>query len=279
MTTRRRVLRRRPGSAAGTAERTDALAVEEPLEIRLGRRDAEAEPFSVTMRTPGHDLDLALGFLLGEGVIAGPDGVATAQHCPSAARDADGRPTHNVVEVILADHVPAPPPGLARQVGSACGICGTTSIDLALARRHLDVADDAVRLDAAVLAELPARLHAGQRAFARTGGVHAAGLFTADGTLLCLREDVGRHNALDKVIGWAMQAGRLPLRGTVVQVSGRASFELVQKAVAAGCPALAAVSAPSSLAVDLAQRAGLTLVGFSRGAGFTVYAGNHRIDG
>jgi FdhD protein len=229
------------------------------------------------MRTPGHDLELALGFLHGEGVITGPDDVLTARHCPDAAVDPDGNPTHNVVEVVLADHVPAPSRALARRVSSACGICGTESIDEVRGRCHTDVAADGLTVSVAVLAGLPSALRAGQRAFARTGGAHAAGLFTAVGELVCLREDVGRHNALDKVVGWALQTGRLPLSGTIVQVSGRASFELVQKTVTAGCPLLAAVSAPSSLAVDLAEGTGATLVAFSRGASFNVYAGARRV--
>ncbi len=275
-TTRRPVQRHALGR--DPLNRADTLAVEEPLEIRVGH-GAEPAPFTVTMRTPGHDLELALGFLLGEGVIAAPDDVVSAQHCPDAAVDAEGKPTHNVVEVRLARRVAAPSRALARRVSSACGICGTESIDEVRARCRTDVAADDLRLDGATLAALPGRLRVGQRAFARTGGVHAAGLFTPSGELVCLREDVGRHNALDKVVGWALQAGRLPLRGMIVQVSGRASFELVQKAVTAGCPVLAAVSAPSSLAVDLAEQAGMTLVGFSREESFNVYAGADRLRG
>ncbi len=275
MTTRRPVLRYRVGpDGAAPASRADILAVEEPLEIRLGE-----ETFTVTMRTPGHDLELALGFLVGEGVIAGPADVITAQHCPDAARDADGEPTHNVVEVVLAPHVPAPASARHRHVSSACGICGVQSIEEVRGRASVDVRSDEVQVSAELLASLPERLRERQRTFERTGGVHAAALFTAAGDLLCLREDVGRHNAVDKVVGWALQSGRLPLRGTILQVSGRASFELVQKALAAGCPVLAAVSAPSSLAVDLAADAGLSLVGFSRGGRFNVYAASERITG
>jgi FdhD protein len=269
MTTRRPVVRR---SGATTTRRTDTLAVEEPLEIHVDGR-----PFTVTMRTPGHDVDLALGFLVGEGVVSRPGDVRSARHCPDAARDADGEPTHNVVEVVLAGVAP-PDRGLQRVVSSACGVCGTESIDAVRERGAASLAGDGVRVDADVLAALPDRLRAAQRAFDRTGGLHAAGLFTADGELLCVREDVGRHNAVDKVVGWALQQGALPLTGTVVQVSGRASFELVQKAWLAGCPVLAAVSAPSSLAVDLAAEAGMTLVGFSRGTSFNVYAGEQRVE-
>ncbi|MBL8931420.1 MAG: formate dehydrogenase accessory sulfurtransferase FdhD [Kineosporiaceae bacterium] len=280
MTTRRPVLRLRVGApdGAGGTERADTLAVEEPLEIRLAHAGApDGEPFTVTMRTPGHDLELALGFLLTDGVISAPGDVTSARHCPDAARDADGNPTHNVVEVGLARHVAIPSRALSRRVSSACGICGTESIEAVRARCGTTLAADDVRLDPAVLAGLPEALRAGQRAFARTGGVHAAGLFTPAGDLLCLREDVGRHNAVDKVVGWALQHDRLPLAGLVLQVSGRASFELAQKAVSAGCPVLAAVSAPSSLAVDLALDTGLTLIGFSRGQGFNIYAGDGRI--
>ncbi len=256
------------------SRRVDTLAVEEPLEIRLGD-----QPFTITMRTPGHDLELALGFLLAEGVIASPDDVRSARHCPDAALDPDGNPTHNVVEVQLADHVPVPSRGLVRRVSSACGVCGAESIDEVTARCRSDLHADRTRVPPAVLAALPDKLRGRQRSFDRTGGVHAAGLFTASGDLLCLREDVGRHNALDKVIGWALTSGRIPLRGTVVQVSGRASFELVQKAAAAGVPILAAVSAPSSLAVELAESTGMTLVGFSRGTSLNVYAHGWRISG
>jgi FdhD protein len=268
MTTRRPVVRRAGGTST---RRPDTLAVEEPLELHVDGR-----PFTVTMRTPGHDVDLALGFLVGEGVVHAPGDVRSARHCPDAARDADGAATHNVVEVVLGG-VAAPDRQLQRVVSSACGVCGTGSMDAVVARGARSLADDDVRLDAEVLASLPDRLRAAQRAFDRTGGLHAAGLFTAGGELRCAREDVGRHNAVDKVVGWALQHDALPLTGSVLQVSGRASFELVQKAWLAGCPVLAGVSAPSSRAVDLAARAGMTLVGFSRGTSFNVYAGEHRI--
>ncbi len=272
-TARRRIVRVAVDAAHGAASsRTDTVAVEEPLEIRL-----DGEPFTVTMRTPGHDLDLALGFLVGEGVLSRPDQVVSARHCPEAAVDADGRPTHNVVEVGLAAGVHRPARGRHRHVTSACGICGTEQIDAVAARSAFDVRVDETVFASEVLATLPARLRKAQRVFDTTGGLHAAGVFSAAGDLMCLREDVGRHNAVDKVVGWALAQGLLPLRGLVLQVSGRASFELVQKAWAAGCPLLAAVSAPSSLAVDLAEQAGLTLVGFSRGASFNVYSGAARV--
>jgi FdhD protein len=269
MTTRRPVVRR---TGDRSTRRPDTLAVEEPLEIRVG-----GEPFTVTMRTPGHDVELALGFLLAEGVVRGPEDVVTARHCPDAALDADGRPTHNVVEVTLAPGLAPPPRAQRRFVTSACGVCGTESVDAVRARCSTDLAADHMEVDASVLASLPDRLRAAQRVFERTGGLHAAGLFTADGDLVAIREDVGRHNAVDKVVGWALQSGRIPLGGHVLQVSGRASFELVQKTWAAGCPLLAAVSAPSSLAVDLADEAGMTLVGFSRGDSFNVYTHPSRI--
>ena len=269
MTTRRPVVRRAQGRST---TRPDTLAVEEPLELRI-----DGEPFTVTMRTPGHDVELALGFLVSEGVVRAPADVRTARHCPDAAQDADGNPTHNVVEVLLATGVTPPDRTRYRQVSSACGVCGTESMDAVRARGASDLGADTVRLDQAVATALPDRLRAAQRGFDRTGGLHAAGLFTPAGELICLREDVGRHNAVDKVVGWALQNGRLPLTGQVLQVSGRASFELVQKAWLAGCPVLAAVSAPSSLAVDLADRAGMTLVGFSRGDSFNVYTGEERV--
>jgi FdhD protein len=271
MTTRRPVVRRAGGRRTS---RPDTLAVEEPLEIRIG-----GEPFTVTMRTPGHDVELALGFLVAEGVLRTRSDALTARHCPDAALDADGNPTHNVVEVLLGQGVAPPVRALHRVVSSACGVCGAESVDAVRARGAADLSGDAVRLDPAVIADLPDRLRASQRVFDRTGGLHAAGLFTAEGELICLREDVGRHNAVDKVVGWALLNDRLPLTGLVLQVSGRASFELVQKAWLAGCPVLAAVSAPSSLAVDLAAQAGMTLIGFSRGDSFNVYSRDERVTG
>jgi len=264
-------------AADGTpARRLDTLAVEEPLEIQL-----DGEPFTTTMRTPGHDLDLALGFLVGEGVVARPEDVVRAAHCPDAvgARPGIGlgAGTHNVVTVDLAPGVPRPARERHRHVTSACGVCGTATVDEIRARSPHDLRDDAATVPATTLARLPETMRGAQRGFDRTGGLHAAALFAPDGRLLCLREDVGRHNALDKVVGWALARGELPLAGHVLQVSGRASFELVQKAAVAGCPVLAAVSAPSSLAVDLAAETGMTLVGFSRGDRFTVYAGPERV--
>jgi FdhD protein len=254
----------------------DHVAAEEPLEIRVGPAGpAKRSPLAVTMRTPGDDLDLAIGFLLTEGIIGSAEDVHTAQLC--AGEDTPN--TYNVVDVVLSPGVPAPETDPTRNfyTTSSCGICGKASIDAVRTRSRFDVTADPTVVPAALLAELPDRLAAGQVGFQRTGGLHAAGLFTAEGELLCLREDVGRHNAVDKVIGWAVREGRLPLAGHVLLVSGRASFELTQKATMAGIPILAAVSAPSTLAIELATEAGLGLVGFLRGTSMNVYAGEKRI--
>jgi FdhD protein len=249
-----------------TAVLEDDLAVEEPLEIRVN-----GEPFSVTMRTPGHDLELAAGFLVSEGIIATP-----GEWVALGPVGDEG----NVVDATVA----GPGAVLARQrrralyVSSSCGICGAASIEAVTTLSAHAVAPPVVQVPRSVLAALPDRLREQQRLFGATGGVHAAGLFDEAGAALVVREDVGRHNAVDKVIGRMLLAGRLPLGGTVLQVSGRASFELVQKARMAGVPVLAAVSAPSSLAVELAEEAGITLVGFSRGGDFNVYAHPERLD-
>lgn len=251
------------------------LAVEEPLEIRVGPAGG-TRPLAVTMRTPGDELDLALGFLFTEGVVASTADVVSAQLCTGAAEPN----AHNVVNVVLADQVPAPTTDPARHfyTTSSCGVCGKASIDAIQQRSRHPVGDDPVRISAEVLAELPDRLRAAQRGFERTGGLHAAGLFTPAGELLAAREDVGRHNALDKLIGWALRHDAVPLRGRVVLVSGRASFELAQKAWLAGVPVLAAVSAPSTLAVSVAGTAGMTLVGFLRGETMNLYTRGDRVD-
>ncbi|MCZ2262440.1 formate dehydrogenase accessory sulfurtransferase FdhD [Isoptericola sp. QY 916] len=272
VTVRRRVRRVTIGGRA--ARREDQLAGEEPLEIRVGGRS-----YAVTMRTPGHDVELATGFLVSEGVVTDGAQVAGARYCAPGPAAAVENP-YNVLDVALAAGVAPPDPALAREffTSSACGLCGKASIDAVFTRSAFGVADDPVRVDAALLAALPDRLRAAQDVFARTGGLHAAGLFdAATGEALVVREDVGRHNAVDKVVGWAAAAGMLPLRGTVLVVSGRASFELTQKAVMAGVPVLAAVSAPSSLAAELADSAGLTLVGFVRDPTLVVYTGEHRV--
>lgn len=252
--------------------RPDTLAAEEPLEIRVSGR-----PLTVTMRTPGDDFDLARGFLVSEGVVSAGSDIAAIRYCAGAT--VDGSNTYNVLDVLLADGVPVPDPSLERNfyMTSSCGVCGKASLESVRTISKWGVDQDPVRLTAATIATLPDKLRAAQRVFDRTGGLHAAGLFDADGNVSCVREDVGRHNAVDKVIGWALGEDRLPLTGTTLMVSGRASFELVQKAVMAGIPVLAAVSAPSSLAVDLAREMGLTLVGFLRGSSMNVYSGVERI--
>jgi FdhD protein len=254
--------------------REDVLAVEEPLEVRLGSLS-----FSVTMRTPGDDFDLVAGFLVSEGVIWSAEQLISLRFC--AGEDEDGVQTFNVVEAQLRQDVPLPATGRNVYTSSSCGICGTDSIESVRKSSHYSPQSDPVTVHAQVLASLPALLRQSQRLFDDTGGVHAAGLFKVEDDggvkLLCLREDVGRHNAVDKVVGWALREGLLPLRGTILQVSGRASFELVQKAAMAGIPVLAAVSAPSSLAVELAEASGVTLAGFSRGTSLNVYAGDARI--
>ncbi len=250
----------------------DSLAGEEPLELRIDGRS-----MAVTMRTPGADFDLAAGFLVSEGVIAGPRDLTAMRYC--AGEDADGVNQFNVLDLSLARHVARPSSELARAffTTSSCGLCGKASIDAIKTRSRFDAPDDALRVSSATLASLPDRLRAAQNIFERTGGLHAAALFDSDGSLLVAREDVGRHNAVDKVVGWALREGRLPLRDAVLLVSGRASFELVQKAVMAGIAVLCAVSAPSSLAVDLAREMNTTLVGFLRGESMVVYAGAERI--
>ncbi|MEU9827664.1 formate dehydrogenase accessory sulfurtransferase FdhD [Micromonospora chersina] len=280
-TDRRGVLRIDLDAAAdGRARlrRQDTLVVEEPLEIRVGAAGpGRRRPLAVTMRTPGDDLDLAIGFLLTEGLIRSADDVRTAQLCAGA----ETPNTYNVVDVVLAPGVPEPATDPARNfyTTSSCGVCGKASIDSVRTRSRFAVGEDPLAVTAELLAALPDRLRAAQRTFDRTGGLHAAGLFTADGELVVLREDVGRHNAVDKVVGWAVREGRLPLAGHLLLVSGRASFELTQKAWMAGVPLLAAVSAPSTLAADLAEEAGMTLVGFLRGGTMNVYTEARRVTG
>ncbi|MFJ8738876.1 formate dehydrogenase accessory sulfurtransferase FdhD [Embleya sp. NPDC127516] len=270
VTSRHKVLRL--GGDAPAVTRTDTLVAEEPLDIRIGGRT-----ITVTMRTPGDDFDLVAGFLAAEGVIGAAGDLTAMRYC--AGTDEEGHNTYNVVDAVLAPHVPAPDPGLMRGVwtSSACGICGSTGIDGLRRMSRFDVLADPVRVDAEVLYALPDRLRAAQKVFASTGGLHAAGLFTAAGDMVCVREDVGRHNAVDKVVGWALREGLLPLAGHVLMVSGRASFELTQKAAMAGVPVMAAVSAPSGLAVDLAADAGVTLVGFLRGRSANVYSHQDRV--
>ncbi|NLU84013.1 formate dehydrogenase accessory sulfurtransferase FdhD [Rhodococcus sp. HNM0569] len=268
VTTRRPIVR---VTGDQSSRRPDSLAVEEPLEIRVG-----GVALTVTMRTPGADFDLVHGFLLAEGVIRHRDEIAALRYCDG--KDDDGVNTYNVVDVALAPGV-TPPSATDRSflMSSACGVCGKTSLDDVRTRNVHRPADDAVIVAASALSDMPDTLRARQRAFDTTGGLHAAGLFGPDGTVFAVREDVGRHNAVDKVLGWAVRENLVPLRETVLIVSGRASFELVQKSVTAGVPVLGAVSAPSSLAVDVAADNGTTLVGFLRGNAMNVYTGADRI--
>ncbi|QCQ91678.1 formate dehydrogenase accessory sulfurtransferase FdhD [Rhodococcus sp. SGAir0479] len=269
VTARRPVLRITPD---GSRRRPDSLAVEEPLEIRLGGRS-----LTVTMRTPGNDIDLVHGFLLAEGIIESGEDVSVVRYCDGV--DADGANTYNVLDVALAAGVPDPGNRGRREflTTSACGVCGKASLDEVAVRSRFTLTDNTLEVGADTLSSMPSTLRSAQRVFDATGGLHAAGLFTTDGALLALREDVGRHNAVDKVLGWALTENRVPLSDAVLVVSGRASFELAQKATMAGVPVLAAVSAPSSLAVDLARDRGMTLVGFLRGETMNVYSGEHRV--
>jgi FdhD protein len=266
VTAKRRVLKISDG---GKHVEFDAVAAEEPLEIRI-----DGSALAVTMRTPGNDFELAAGFLLTEGVVETAAQIRTLRYCVGE----DETQEFNVLNADLSSDAPGRTAGeRSFMTTSSCGLCGKTSIDTVRARSSYDVSSDEVSVTPAVLASLPERLRAAQRVFDSTGGLHAAGLFTAEGELVCLREDVGRHNAFDKVIGWAALEGHLPLRGHVILASGRASFELTQKALMAGIPVLASVSAPSSLAVELAEESGMTLVGFLRGQTMNVYAGEQRV--
>ena len=245
----------------------DDLAAEEPLEMRAGRYS-----LGVTLRTPGHDEELVAGFLYTEGIISRREDLV-ALRMPS-----DTAPEKNLVRVTLDPRVRLTANGAARRfsAGSACGVCGKASITQ-LRRRGLRRPEADSLFDPELLCQLPPRLRAAQAVFGRTGGLHAAALFAPSGELLALREDIGRHNAVDKVIGWAFLGGRLPLSGHILLVSGRGGFEIVQKGITAGIPLLASVSAPSSLAVQLARELGLTLVGFLRGRRFVIYTGEERI--
>lgn len=269
MTARRPILTIRDGQFS---RRPDTLVAEEPLEIRVG-----GHPLTITMRTPGDDFDLVAGFLASEGVVTSRDQLAAIRYCPGAVTG--GVNNYNIVDVTLAPGVPVPNVSLERNfyTTSSCGLCGKASLDAVRTTVTWPVEADPLRVSAEVVTSLPSRLRAAQRVFEVTGGLHAAAVFSADGEMHCLREDVGRHNAVDKVVGDALRAGGLPLRETVLMVSGRASFELVQKALMAGIPVLAAVSSPSSLAVDLAADHGLTLIGFVRGTSMNVYTGTGRI--
>jgi FdhD protein len=247
----------------------DRLAVEEPLELRVAGR-----PVGVTMRTPGNDVELAIGYCLTERLVAGPEQIQAVRYCAP-----DDQPQqYNVLTVDLRPGVPPPDPSLDRLAvtSSSCGVCGKASVD-AVTVACPSLAGDRLTVPAEVLAAIPDRVRAAQRVFELTGGLHAAAVCGADGSVQCVREDVGRHNAVDKVVGWAAAERRLPLAGSVLFVSGRCSFEIAQKAAVAGVPLLAAVSAPSNLAVELAERVGMTVVGFLRGDGMNVYAHPERV--
>jgi FdhD protein len=248
----------------------DTLAVEEPLEIRI-RTARGTTPLTVTMRTPGHERELAAGFLLTEGII---ESVSQIARLESYSGNATGK--SNGIEVELRD-CEFDSEQLQRNffAASSCGICGKASIE-AIRNRGLRPPDPDFTFDAELLCALPDKLRAAQAVFSRTGGLHAAALFDRSGELVVLREDIGRHNAVDKVVGWAMLQDLLPLSNYMMLVSGRGGFEIVQKALAAGLPLLASVSAPSSLAVQLARELGLTLVGFLRGRRFVIYSGASR---
>lgn len=261
-------MRRWSPTGAAPSASSDAVAVEEPLEIRVADRSV-----AVTMRTPGHDRELAAGFLLTEGVIRSADDLLDIVPC----RDQAGGESGNVINAIPAPTLAVNFERLTRHVfsSSSCGVCGKATLD-AVAQAFPPVTSD-VRFDPAMLAKLPERLRAEQPVFAATGGLHACALFDADGKISLVREDVGRHNALDKILGRTLLDRQLPLARAGLLLSGRVSFELVQKALAAGIPLIAGIGAPSSLAIECAERGGQTLVGFLRGDRFNVYTGAHRL--
>jgi FdhD protein len=243
----------------------DVLAVEAPLEIRLGARS-----FSVTMRTPGNDAELAVGFLVSEGVVSAPSQIRSA-------RSLEDEPDVCQVDFVTGYEPPAAPAERNFTVTSACGVCGKTSLADLAANKCPALPADEMRIERGTIYRLAARLREKQAVFESTGGLHAAALFDPDGELHSLREDVGRHNAVDKLIGAAFLKGLTPLAGRLMLVSGRASFELVQKALVAGIPVMAAVGAPSSLAVETAERRGMTLIGFLRDGRFNVYTHAQRV--
>jgi len=274
-TARRRVQRWRDGH---TRWADDVLVTEEPLEIRL-RPAGTAEPVrvAVTMRTPGNDFELAAGFLFTEGILDHPDQIQAISYCTDP--DVDGDQQYNIVNVWLREGTAFDPARLQRNfyTTSSCGVCGKASLEAIHVRGACPAADPSFGVEPEVIGRLGDALRQQQRLFDRTGGLHAAALFDGTGRLLELREDVGRHNATDKLIGHFFLQRRVPLARTILMVSGRASFEIVQKAVVAGIPVVVAVSAPSSLACDAAREFGLTLIGFARGSSFNVYAGAARV--
>jgi FdhD protein len=256
--------------SGGEARRArDRLAVEEPLELRVAGR-----PVGVTMRTPGNDFELAIGYCISERLVARPEDVGAVRFCAPEGQAQE----YNVLTVDLRPGVPVPDPSLDRLAvtSSSCGVCGKASID-AVTVACASLAGDALAVPGEVLAAIPGRVREAQRVFEQTGGLHAAAICDATGEVRCVREDVGRHNAVDKVIGWAATEHRLPLTGMVLFVSGRCSFEVVQKAAVAGVPLVAAVSAPTSLAVELADQVGMTLIGFLRGNAMNIYSHPHRV--
>ncbi len=260
-------------------DRMDVVTVEEPLEIRVeftrnGERETSA--VSVTMRTPGDDFELAVGFLYGEGLVRRRRDVAEISYCQS-----DEPQQYNIVLVKLRPGAPFDPDTLSRNfyMSSSCGVCGKASLEAVEVRGCEPIPDEGLVLTPAILRGLPEKLRAEQGLFDRTGSVHAAGRFDESGELISVREDVGRHNAVDKIVGQAFLDRELPMGRTILAVSGRSSFEIMQKALAAGIPMVVAVGAPSSLAVDLARNFNMSLLGFTRAEGFNVYAGPERIAG
>jgi FdhD protein len=255
--------------------RPDALATEEPMEIRLISGDVRRR-VAVTMRTPGADFELAAGFLYGEGIVRSPEDILKISYCVDA--DLDAEQQYNIVNVELRGSRDDDPKSLERHfyTTSACGVCGKASLEQ-LELRGCPMIIPGPKVAAEVIYSLPEKLRKAQGLFEATGGLHAAALFDAKGNLVALKEDVGRHNATDKLVGWALLEGRLPLSNHIVMVSGRSSFEILQKCLAAKVPVVCAISAPSSLAVDVARRFGMTLVGFLRGKRFNVYNGHERI--
>jgi FdhD protein len=255
--------------------RPDTLATEEPMEIRL-ITGGERQTVAVTMRTPGADFELAAGFLYGEGIVKSPDDIAKISYCVDS--DLDAAQQYNIVNVELRGGREYDLRPLERHfyTSSACGVCGKASLEQ-LELRGCPVALPGPEVSAETLYALPEKLREAQGLFDATGGLHAAALFDAEGNLVALREDVGRHNATDKLVGWALLENRLPLAGHLVMVSGRSSFEILQKCLTAGVPFVCAISAPSSLAVDVAREFGMTLVGFLRDRRFNVYAGQERV--
>jgi FdhD protein len=268
---------RRIGAAAGEAE--DVVATEEPLEIRLGYRGADGQraerSISITMRTPGNDEELARGFLFTEGIVRRAEDIELVRPCGPPAESG----LINVIRVELADDVAVDLDRLERHfyTSSSCGVCGKASLEAVAVQGRFDIPQFELRVPREVLHGLPTELLSSQSVFERTGGLHASGLFEPSGRIVAVREDVGRHNALDKLIGSQLQDGHIPLSRCGIIVSGRASFELMQKAMVAGCPLVAAVGAPSSLAVELAQEFGMTLVGFLKKDRFNIYSRPERI--